>query len=434
MCFFCARCPWFLRSLLMLSLLTLLACQAKTAAPIKVGILHSVTGTMAISEQSVIDATQLAIHELNAEGGLLGRPLEAVLIDGQSDPKVFLKAASRLITKDRVSVIFGCWTSACRKTIRPVIEAHDHLLVYPLQYEGLEASRNILYTGSTPNQQIAPAVLWAVKNLGKRVFLVASDYVFPRAANFQIKHQLSALKAELVGEVYLPLGDNNVQAMMVAIAAARADVILNTINGDSNIAFFQQLQRQNITTPVLSFSVGESELQRMGPGLMRGHYAAWSYFQQLANDENRQFVTAFRRKFGDHRVTDAAMEAAYTGVYLWASAVRSAKTEDSSTVRESLKGQRFNAPSGLVTVSYSNNHLWKPLYIAQVSESGDFKLVWQHSQPIRPLPFPPYLPRKQWQQYLRQLYQGWGENWAAPSIVSATSSDAETGSQVMAPP
>ncbi|HIF51888.1 MAG TPA: ABC transporter substrate-binding protein [Thiotrichaceae bacterium] len=381
--------------------------------PLKVGILHSLTGTMAISESSVVDATQMAIDEINASGGLLGRHLEAVVVDGKSDWPSFASGAETLIQQEKVSVLFGCWTSASRKMVKPIVERYDHLLFYSVQYEGLEQSPNIIYTGATPNQQISPAVKWSIEHLGKRVYLAASDYVFPRAANTLIKKQLTAIGAEVVGEYYLPLGSNDVSELIDDIANSQADVILNTINGDSNLAFFQKLHNKEIETPVMSFSIAEDELQQMDIEVMIGHYSAWNYFQSLDTPENHRFVTNFKKRYGANRTTNASMEAAYLGVHLWAKAVIHANTTDTSTVRQALKGESYLAPEGKVTISALNNHLWKPLHIGQIQADGQFKIIWSQTKPIRPLPYPSYRTQQSWQRYLDELYQTWGNNWAA---------------------
>jgi urea transport system substrate-binding protein len=382
--------------------------------PIKVGILHSLTGTMAISESSVVDATQMAIDEINASGGLLGRHLETVVVDGKSDWPSFASGIETLIQQEKVSVLFGCWTSASRKLVKSIVEQYDHLLFYPVQYEGLEQSPNIIYTGATPNQQISPAVKWSMEHLGKRVYLAASDYVFPRAANTLIKKQLLALGAEVVGEYYLLLGSDDVSELIDDIANSQADVILNTINGDSNLAFFQKLHNKEIETPVMSFSIAEEEIQQMDIEVMVGHYSAWNYFQSLDTPENHRFVTNFKKRYGANRTTNASMEAAYIGVHLWAKSVIHAKTIDTSTVRQSLKGESYLAPEGKVTISALNNHLWKPLHIGQIQADGQFKIIWSQTEPIRPLPYPSYRTRQSWHRYLESLYKSWGNSWAAP--------------------
>ncbi|MBV1919918.1 MAG: urea ABC transporter substrate-binding protein [Pseudomonadales bacterium] len=403
----------YFRSLAMFLCVFLWSCDTANQSPIRVGILHSLTGTMAISEKSVIDATQMAIDEINASGGVLGRPISSIVIDGKSDGPSFAKGAEQLITQDGVSVIFGCWTSASRKRVKPIVEAYNHLLFYPVQYEGLEQSPNIIYTGATLNQQIPPAVKWSTEHFGKRIFLAASDYVFPRAANTLIKTQLIALNADVAGEYYLPLGDQNVDAMIKAIANANPDVILNTINGDSNLAFFNQLAAKGIKTPVMSFSIAEDELQHLDLKSLEGHYSAWNYFQSLPSPTNLQFVNRFKQKYGKYRTTNASMEAGYLGVYLWAKAVTLAGSEDPASVKEALKGSSYEAPEGRVSISATNNHLWKPLFIGKVQPNGQFNIVWSNNANIRPLPFPSYRSKSSWQKYLDTLYQNWGGNWSA---------------------
>ncbi|MHC5033652.1 MAG: transporter substrate-binding protein, partial [Planctomycetota bacterium] len=274
--------------------------------PIKVGILHSRTGTMAVSERPVIDATLFAIEEINRQGGLLKRKIEAVVEDGASDPATFAQKAEKLITQDSVCTVFGCWTSASRKTVRPIFEKHDHLLFYPVQYEGLEQSPNIVYTGAAPNQQIIPAVRWSCTfQKKKRLFLVGSDYVFPHAANAIIGDQALDLGAEVVGEEYIPLGSADTEGIIEKIQAARPEAILNTINGDSNVAFFRALRAAGITpdsVPTISFSVSEEELAALNPREAEGDYAAWSYFQSIDGPRNREFVRAFRARFGPDRI------------------------------------------------------------------------------------------------------------------------------------
>ncbi len=413
----------FYGSLFIISTFLLSACQWQDLPPIKVGILHSLTGTMAISEKSVVDATLMAIDEVNASGGVLGRQLQAVVIDGKSDWPSFANGARQLIENEKVKVIFGCWTSASRKEVKVVVEELDHLLFYPVQYEGLEASPNIIYTGSTPNQQIFPAVKWSIENLGKRVFLAASDYVFPRAANKLIKKQLQALGAQVVGEAYVLLGSDRLNAMTDAIEHSGADVILNTINGGSNIAFFNQLLEKKINIPVMSFSIAEDELQHLAPKAVTGHYAAWSYFQSLNSKANIKFVKSIKQKYGENRTTNASMEAGYLGVHLWAKAANQSNSVEPTTVRTTLRGQAINAPEGRVIINASNNHLWKPLYIGQIQNNGQFKIVWSEKKLFNPQPYPMYESKDYWQYYLNSLYYNWHKNWAPISYNTPTTKD-----------
>ncbi len=372
---------------------------------------------MALSEQAVANATLLAVEQINAAGGLLGRQIEPVIADGASDPALFAAHAKRLIEDKRVSVIFGCWTSASRKAVVPVVEAADGLLFYPLQYEGIEQSPNVVYTGATPNQQVVPAVSYALREFGPRVFLVGSDYVFPRMAHTVIRDQVKALGGRLVGETYLPLGGQLVEPIVEAILKAQPDVILNTINGDSNVAFFAALRAAGVTPgeiPTMSFSIGETELASMDPASMVGDYAAWNYFQSLATDLNREFIAAYRARFGADAVTSDPMEAAYAGVNLWAGAVRAAKSADPDAVRRVIGGQGFHAPEGLVYVDEDTQHTWKSARIGRVRADGQFDVVWASDKPVRPMPFPIFRTRVEWERALDDLRRDWGGQWTNP--------------------
>jgi len=370
--------------------------------PIRVGILHSLTGTMAFSEKPLVDALTLAIEETNQQGGLLGRMIEPIIVDGQSNWELFAKEAERLIVEEKVSVIFGCWTSACRKAVKPVVEKYQHLLFYPLQHEGLEQSPNIIYTGATPNQQISPSIKWAMKNLGKKFFLIGSDYIFPRTANQIIKDLLKAQQGTVLAERYLPLGSKNVQAIIDEIEKQQPDVILNTINGDSNIAFFQALQHIK-KIPVISYSIGEPELAQIGADLVTGHYAAWNYFQSIEDPENIRFVKRFKQRFGEQRLINDPMEASYIGFTLWANAVNHAQSIQPQRIKEVIGKQSFNAPEGIVAVDSHNLHLWKTARIGQAQEDGQFKIIWQSDKPVRPVPYPFYRSKKAWQHLIENL-------------------------------
>jgi urea transport system substrate-binding protein len=380
-----------------------------TPPPIKVGVLHSLTGTMAVSEKSVKDGTLLAIKEINEQGGLLGRSIEAVIRDGKSDGPTFALAAEKLISEDKVDVVFGGWTSTSRKALKPIIEKFNHLLFYPLQYEGLETSPNIIYTGAAPNQQIIPAVKWANDHLGKSFFLVGSDYVFPRTANAIIKDQAALLDVTIVGEEYLQLGSSDVDAIVEKIVKAKPDVILNTINGESNIAFFKKLRGAGITsakTPTMSFSIAEEELKSIGPKELIGDYACWNYFQSIDTEQNKHFVRIYKETFGQDRVTDDPIEAAYFGVYLWARAVQDALSTDPALVLKALPDQSYSAPEGMVYIDADTLHTWKTVRIGQIQTDGQFKIVWSSDKPIRPRPFPPYRTQAEWEKFLLQQRNG----------------------------
>lgn len=391
--------------------------RASGRGVIKVGILHSRTGTMAVSERTVIDATLYAIDEVNKAGGVLGRQIKPIVVDGKSDWAVFATQAEKLITVDKVSAVFGCWTSACRKTIKPIFEKHDSVLFYPVQYEGLETSPNIVYTGAAPNQQIIPAIKWSMDNLGRRFFLVGSDYVFPRTANKIIQAQVTALKGEVAGEAYAPLGSQDFAGIVEAIKQARPDVIFNTINGDSNLGFHRALRAAGITPdiiPVMSFSVAEAEVKAIGPAVMAGDYAARNYFQTVDTPENHAFVAGFKARYGKDYVTTAPMEAAYFGVKLWARAVSEAGSADFRDFRATIKGQSMASPGGTVTIDPATQHAWKTVRIGRIRADGDFEILWDSQRPVRPVPYPSFLARSQWTDFLDELYRGWGNNWAAP--------------------
>lgn len=387
---------------------------AREAPPIRIGVLHSTSGTMALSELPLIDAVQLAVDEINREGGLLGRPLEAVVADGQSDPATFAAEAERLIANEDVSALFGTWTSASRKAVKAVVEAEDHLLFYPLQYEGLEQSSHIVYLGAVPNQQILPTVRWSLFNLGPRFYLVGSDYVFPRAANEVIKAQLARWPAGIVGETYIPLGSPDVSAAIRGILAAKPDVIVNTLNGDSNVAFFEGLRAAGLTAetaPVVSFSIAEEELQYLPGGSMAGHYAAWSYFQTTPGGANERFIARFRDRYGAERVTSDPIEAAYVAVRLYAAAVAAAGSADPPRVREALADRSFSGPGGMIHVDGRNQHAWKTVRIGRIRADGQFDIVWTSGLPLAPQPFPALRSPEAWTTFLDGLQAGWGGRW-----------------------
>jgi urea transport system substrate-binding protein len=391
---------------------------ALAGPPIRIGVLHSRTGTMAISEKPVIDALQLAVEEINRQGGVLGRPVEAIVADGQSDEIVFAREAEQLITHHKVCTIFGCWTSASRKAVRPVIEQHDHLLYYPVQYEGLEQSPNIVYGGPVPNQQIVPALKWlAGFENKKRWFLVGSDYVFPQAANAVIRDQVKSIGSEIVGEEYILLGSGEVGAVVKKIREAKPDLIINTINGDTNLAFFRALRRAGITSklvPTLSFSVSEQELSGLAPGQIEGDYAAWGYFESIALPQNQAFLQRFRARYGADRMVSDPMQAAYMGVFLWAQAVRAAGSDDVRKIRQNFRGQRLESARGPVEIDPTNQHTHQVARVGRINKDGRFEEVYVSPKPVDPEPFPPTRSRSAWEEFLADLYRRWNGHWANP--------------------
>ncbi len=359
---------------------------------IKVGVLQSLSGTMAISEVTVKNAEMLAIDEINAAGGVLGKQITAVVEDGASDPAVFAQKAGKLVDSDKVVTVFGGWTSASRKAMLPVFETSKNLLWYPVQFEGNECSPNIMYSGAQPNQQILPAFTWAKEKGFKKYFLVGSDYVFPRTANLILKAHIADAKLGMAGEEYQPLGGTDFSGVIAKIKAAKPDIIFSTLNGDSNVAFFKQMTAAGLPSaklPVMSFSIGEQEAQAMGPALVEGSYAAWNYFQTLDNAENAKFVAAYKAKFGADAVVTDPMIHGYLDVYAWKAAVEKAGTTDPLAVRKAAVS--IDAiPTGLGPAKFAaNNSLVQTGYIGQADPTGQFKILWSSPAPIDPNPYDP---------------------------------------------
>ncbi|QDU45259.1 Serine/threonine-protein kinase PknB [Symmachiella dynata] len=387
--------------------------------PIKIGILHSLSGTMALSESGVVDAMLLAVEELNNSGGVLGRPVEAVVADGESNDAVFKKVAEQLINKDKVVTIFGCWTSSSRKQVKSVVEEHDQLLIYPLQYEGLEQSPNIIYTGAAPNQQILPAVQWAYAfQKRRRFFIVGSDYVFPRAAGAIVTDELREMGLEPVGEAYVPMGHSEFSEIAAQIVESKTDVILNLINGESNVHFFHALRMAGIHSedvPTISFSIAEPELRALNTSEMEGDFAAWNYFHSLDTPANEEFVAKFQKKYNATRLISDPMETGYFSILLWAKAVEQAGTTDVAAIRAAMLNQSLAAPEGEVSIDPETGHTWQPFLIGQVNDKGRFEIVWNSPKAIAPEPFPDTRTRKEWEQFLNELKAGWNGQWSAPA-------------------
>lgn len=354
----------------------------------RVGILHSLSGSMALSEAPLKDAALMAIDEINQTGGVLGEQIEPVVANGASIPATFAEQATGLITQGQVVALFGCWTSASRKAVLPVMEAHNCLLWYPLQYEGLECSPNIFYTGSCLNQQVEPAVRWLLDRCGQRFYLLGSDYSFPRTANKLIHAQLSLAGGTVVGEDYVSMESQDFQAVIDRIQATRPSLVFNTLNGSSNLQFYRQYQAAGISPeqiPIMAVSVAEAEVQRIGPAIV-GHYASWSYFQSLDIPSNQRFVQHFQQRYGVERVTSDPIEAAYTQLYLWKQAVEAAGSFESDRVRQAAYGQTFEAPGGPITLE-ANHHVAKPCRIGKVLPSGQFEVVFDSKNLLPPLPW-----------------------------------------------
>jgi urea transport system substrate-binding protein len=401
------------RITLCLATLTLLALAAASctneAEPVKIGILHSLTGTMAISETSLRDAVLMAVDEINAKGGVLGRKIEPVIVDPASNWDLFAEKARQLISQDKVAVVFGCWTSVSRKSVLPVFESLKGLLFYPVQYEGEEMSPQIFYTGATPNQQLIPAAEFMMSKDGgekKKFYLLGTDYVFPRTANKILKAFLlsTGVPEKNIVEEYTPFGHADYQTIVAKIkefGKAGDATVLSTINGDSNVPFYKEFANQGLTAdkiPIMAFSVAEDELRSMETEHLVGHLAAWNYFQSIDTPENKAFVEAFKTYAdskglpgGKNRVTDDPIEAAYFGVYVWKAAVEKANSFEVDMVVPSVLGLEFDAPGGKKKMHATNHHTYKPVYIGKIRADGQFDSIWKTPDLVEPEAFSHYL-------------------------------------------
>jgi urea transport system substrate-binding protein len=357
---------------------------------VKVGLLNSLSGTMAISEVTVHNALLLAVEEINASGGVLGKKLKAVSQDGASDWPTFAEKAEALIKDDRVVATFGCWTSASRKAVKPVFERYRSLLFYPVQYEGLEQSPYIFYIGATTNQQIVPALDYLKKQGLTRLYLVGSDYVFPRTANKIIKAYAEAQGMKVVGEDYAPLGSTEFGTIVNKVKEAGADAVFNTLNGDSNVAFFKEYKSAGLTAkslPVLSVSIAEEEVKSIGTQYLEGQLTAWNYYQTTPGAANKKFVAAYQAAYGKDKPTSDPMEAAYISVYLWKEMVEKAGSFDVAKVKAASDGIELDAPEGKVTVDGATQHVRKTARIGKVGTDGLIEEVWNSGGPIKPDPY-----------------------------------------------
>jgi len=359
---------------------------------VKVGVLQSLTGTMAISEVTVKNATMLAIDEINASGGVNGKQISAVVEDGASEPGMFAQKAQKLIQEDKVVTVFGGWTSASRKAMLPVFERFKNLLWYPVQFEGNECSPNIMYSGAQPNQQILPALDWAKQKGYKSYFLLGSDYVFPRTANLILKKHIIHDGLTVVDEEYVPLGGTDFSAIVNKIVAAKPDVVFNTLNGDSNVSFFKQMAAAGLPPsklPVMSFSIAEPEAKAMGPSLVQGSYAAWNYFQTLDDPASKKFVANYKAKFGADSVVDDPMAHGYLDVYVWAAAAKKAGTFDVDAVRKAAVGLGWDDVVMGKTKFAANQSLYQTAYVGELDPAGQFNILWHSDKPIFPEPYDP---------------------------------------------
>ncbi|NLU83094.1 urea ABC transporter substrate-binding protein [Rhodococcus sp. HNM0569] len=366
------------------------SCVDTSGPSVKVGSLNSLSGTMAISEVTVRDSIALAVEQINASGGVLGKQIQVVGEDGASEPTVFAEKAEKLISADCVAAVFGGWTSSSRKAMLPVFEDHNSLLYYPVQYEGLESSPNIFYTGATTNQQIVPALDYLKEQGVESLYLVGSDYVFPQTANRIIKAYAEANGIEIKGEDYTPLGSTDFSTIVNKVRTADADAVFNTLNGDSNVAFFREYKNVGLTAqdmPVVSVSIAEEEVGGIGVQNVEGQLTAWNYYQTVDSPENVSFVEAYKAKYGRNKPTSDPMEAAYTSVWLWKNTVEKANSFAVEDVKTAADGVTYDAPEGTVTIDGDNHHITKTARIGEIRSDGLIYTVWDSGQPIEPDPF-----------------------------------------------
>ena len=384
---------------------------AYAADTIKVGILHSLSGTMAISETALKETALMTIEEINKAGGVMGKKLEPVVVDPASNWPLFAEKSRQLLTKDKVAVTFGCWTSVSRKSVLPVFKELNGLLFYPVQYEGEELEKNVFYTGAAPNQQAIPAVEYLMSKDGgeaKRFVLLGTDYVYPRTTNKILRAFLKSkgvADADIMEE-YTPFGHSDYQTIIAKIkafaAAGKKTAVISTINGDSNVPFYKELGNAGLKAtdvPVVAFSVGEEELRGVDTKPLVGHLAAWNYFESLKNPENAKFIKMYKEWAAKKKlpnantvVTNDPMEATYIGIHMWKQAVEKAKSTDVDKVIAAMGGQSFKAPSGFeVKMDEKNHHLHKPVLIGEVKADGQFNVVWKTPGPIKAQPWSPFI-------------------------------------------
>ncbi|GGC85759.1 urea ABC transporter substrate-binding protein [Undibacterium terreum] len=393
--------------------------QALAEDTIKVGILHSLSGTMAISETSLKDVALMTIDEINAKGGVMGKKLEAVVVDPASNWPLFAEKARQLVTQDKVAVVFGCWTSVSRKSTLPVFKELNSLLFYPVQYEGEELEKNVFYTGAAPNQQAIPATEYLMSKEGggaKRFVLLGTDYVYPRTTNKILRAFLHSkgVKDTDIDEVYTPFGHSDYQTIVANIkkfSAGGKTAVISTINGDSNVPFYKELGNAGLKAtdvPVVAFSVGEEELRGVDTKPLVGHLAAWNYFESVKNPVNTEFIKKWKdyaaaKKLPNANtvVTNDPMEATYVGIYMWKQAVEKAKSTDTDKVIAAMGGQTFKAPSGFeLMMDKTNHHLHKPVMIGEIKADGQFSVVYKTKTTIRAQPWSPYIPGNEGKQKL----------------------------------
>jgi urea transport system substrate-binding protein len=358
---------------------------------VKLGLLHSLSGTIAIAEASLVDAEKMAIEEINAAGGVMGKKIVAVVEDGASENSVFAEKARKLLERDKVAAIVGCYTSASRKALLPVLSRDDGLLYYPTYYEGQEEDKHVIYASQEATQSVIPAIEWLAREKGKKFFLVGSDYIYPRTCNKIAKPTIAKAGGTVVGEEYAPLAQTEFSSIINKIKAAKPDCIYSTVVGGSNVAFYKQMRAagmDGMQQVLLSTVVSENEIEGIGKDNAVGTYSCMGYFQSIKSPENEKFVKAFKAKYGQDRVIGDPMECAYNCVYLWKLAVEKAKSFSPDKVVAASGGIALDAPEGMVRIHATNHHVSKKVRIGRARADGQFDIVWESPTAIEPNPFP----------------------------------------------
>ena len=395
----------------------------RAEAPVRIGLLHSQTGTMAISEKSILDAEILAIEEVNAAGGVAGRQVVSSAPDCRSDPNVFATEARRLIEQEQAVALFGCWNSESRKAVIPVVNEAKSLLFFPGNFEGIEKSSRVIYTGGVANQVILPAVRWGYDAINaRRFFVVGLEEVTSRCGAEIAKDAIKAAGAEVVGESYTVPLTPSVDAIVDAIRQAKPDLVLNFLFGESNLAFYAAMRRAGLGAdklPIIAFGVGEDESRRFPTADIVGQYAAWNYFQSVPRPENREFVRRFQARYGSDRVIGDAMVAAYNGIKFWAQASNEVGLGDSLAVTTNLRRQSINAPDGIITIDAESQIAWRPFHLGRLRADNQFELVYSINKPVRPVLVVGTRSAEDWTTFLDSLKTRWRGRWSAGQSVLA---------------
>ena len=384
------------------------------AAPIRVGLLQSKTGSLPPSERGMIEAEVLALEEINASG-TLGRRVEWVIADGRSEADTFASEARRLIVDEKVSVIFGCYASFTHRAVRPVVEQLNNLLFFPVTYEGLDDSPNIVYTGSSPNQQIIPALKWAYDHLeARRFYLVGTDSIYSHGLHAIVTDLIRALGCQVLGEEYLPFDSSDVDGAVARIKTVKPDLVINSLIGQSNIPFCKRLRASGLSSsdcPVISYTLTETDLRDFSPADIAGDYITTSYLETIQTRETLDFIRKFKAATGKEEPTSDTIVTAYNSVKLWAQAVNEAQSDRPEIVRKFLRRQSLIGPEGIISIDGRTQHTWRPTYIAKVRTDRSTETVWTSQDAIRPIPYPHSRTRAEWNAFLENLYERWGGQW-----------------------